>query len=85
MSPTSFLDRMLEPVTESMSREFAESLVALRADDELLARVQFLREKANGGTLSPDEDAEYKDFIEAMDVMSILQTKARQVLVRRAS
>jgi hypothetical protein len=85
MSTTNFLDRMLDPVTASMSRELAETLVALKADDELQSRIEVLRSKANEGTLSSEEDAEYKDFVEALDVISILQSKARQVLVRQAS
>ncbi|MCR9293512.1 MAG: hypothetical protein NXI32_12390 [bacterium] len=84
MSTASFLDRMLDPVTDSMSREFAESLVALKADGEMLARIEYLRQKANEGSLSPEEDAEYKEFVEALDVLSILQAKAKQSLVRQA-
>jgi hypothetical protein len=76
---------MLDPVTASMSRELAETLVALKVDDELQSRIEVLRSKANQGTLSSEEDAEYKDFVEALDVISILQSKARQVLVRQAS
>ncbi|MCA9159145.1 MAG: hypothetical protein KDA72_12505 [Planctomycetales bacterium] len=76
---------MLEPVTGSMSRELAELLVALKADQGLQTRIEYLRGKANQGTLSDEEDAEYKDFIEALDVISILQSKARQVLIRQAS
>ena len=68
MSTTSFLDRMLDPITDSMSREFAESLVALKADDEFMARIDVLRRKANQGSLSPEEEAEYKDFVESLDV-----------------
>jgi hypothetical protein len=30
--------------------------------------------------LTPEEDAEYKDFVEAVDVMAIMQAKARQLL-----
>jgi len=75
---------MLDPVTDAMSREFAESLVALKADAETMERIEVLRGKANEGSLSPDEDAEYKEFVEALDVISILQGKARQVLNRQA-
>lgn len=85
MSTTNFLDRMLDPVSASMSRELAETLVALKADDDLQSRIDVLRSKANQGTLSSEEDAEYKDFIDALDVISILQSKARQVLVRQVS
>jgi len=74
---------MLEPVTDAMSREFAQKLIDLRVDKELQARVEELRRKANDGSISADEDAEYKDFVEAVDVISVLQAKARQVLVRQ--
>lgn len=67
---------MLDPVTASMSRELAETLDALKADDDLQSRIDVLRSKANQGTLSSEEDAEYKDFIDALDVISILQSKA---------
>ncbi len=83
MSTTSHLDRMLEPVTDAMSREFAQKLIDLRVDKALQARVEELRRKANDGSISADEDAEYKDFVEAVDVISVLQAKARQVLVRQ--
>ena len=83
MSTTSYLDRMLQPVTEAMSPEFATKLVGLTADSELLSHVEQLRGKANAGTLTAEEDAEYKDFVEAVDVISILQSKARRVLANR--
>ena len=85
MSTTSYLDRMLQPVTEAMSPEFATKLVGLTADSELLSHVEQLRGKANAGTLTAEEDAEYKDFVEAVDVISILQSKARRVLANRVS
>ena len=31
------------------------------------ARIVELREKTNAGTLTPEEDTEYKDFVEAVD------------------
>ena len=71
---------MLEPVTAVMSREFAETLVKLRADAILLNRIEELRTKANNGTMTTEEDTEYKDFVEAVDLISILQAKARKVL-----
>ena len=83
MSTASYLDRMLQPVTEAMSPEFARKLVDLRADDELLLHVEDLRQKANHGTVTAEEEAEYKDFVEAVDLISILQAKARRVLSER--
>ena len=80
MSTTNYLDRMLQPVTEARSPEFAHKLVGLRADDELLSHIEILRGKANQGTMTAEEDAEYREFVEAVDVISILQSKARRVL-----
>ena len=80
MSTTNYLDRMLQPVTEAMSPEFANKLVGLRPDDELLSHIEILRGKANQGTMTAEEDAEYREFVEAVDVISILQSKARRVL-----
>ena len=80
MSTVSYLDRFLEPVTEAFTPEFARHLVELRADDELQAEVDVLRQKANEGTLTSEEEAAYKDFVDAVDVISVLQSKARRFL-----
>jgi hypothetical protein len=80
MSTVSYLDRFLEPVTEAFTPELARHLVGLRADDELQAEIDVLRQKANDGMLSPEEEASYKDFVEAVDVISIIQSKARRFL-----
>ncbi len=82
MATTSYLDRFLEPIADAMTPELARVIVELRADEQLQSEVEVLREKANAGTLTPEEDTAYKDFVEAVDVLSILQTKARHVLNR---
>ncbi|HUG90268.1 MAG TPA: hypothetical protein VML55_05520 [Planctomycetaceae bacterium] len=80
MSTTSYLDRLLDPVTEALTPEVARTIVGLRADPELRAEIDELRRKANEGALTAEEDAEYKDFVEAIDVLSIIQAKARRFL-----
>ena len=80
MSTVSYLDRFLQPVTEAFTPELARALVDLHADSELEAEIEVLRQKANTGTLSPDEEVAYKDFVEAVDVISIIQSKARRFL-----
>lgn len=83
MSTVSHLDRFLvEPVSKAFTTDFARKLVNLRADDdpELKAKIEELRRKADEGTLTPEEDAEYKDYAEALDVLSILQLRARRFL-----
>lgn len=80
MATLSYLDRFLEPVTEVFTPALARKLADLRADAELAAQIEGLRRKADEGTLTPDEEAQYKDFVEALDVIAILQAKARRYL-----
>jgi hypothetical protein len=85
MSTVSYLNRFLEPVTESFTPELARSFVDLRADDQLQAEIEVLRQNANRGTLTPEEAARYKDFVEAVDVLSIIQSKARRFLATHSA
>jgi hypothetical protein len=77
---TTILDRMLQPATDQMPPEFARKLLELRADEELLARLDELRSKANAGQLTESEDLEYREFVEAIDIISLLQAKAQSIL-----
>lgn len=80
MATISYLDRLLDPLTDVFTPEVASAVLKLRADSELEAHIAELRRKANEGTLTPTEDAEYKDFVEAVDLISIIQAKARHFL-----
>jgi hypothetical protein len=80
MATVSYLDRFLEPVTEVFTPTLARKLAGLRADAQLTAHIEGLRRKAEEGALTSDEEAQYKDFVEASDVIAILQAKARRYL-----
>ena len=80
MSTADFLDRFLEPVTSAFTPEFARGMVDLRADEELQSLVDNFAKKANDGTITPEEDAQYKAMIDAADLLAILQLKARRFL-----
>lgn len=82
---TTMLDRLLEPITNAFTVDVARRIVEMRLPPELESRVELLRHKANTGTLSADEDREYKEFVEAVDVVSLLQAKARESLARVAA
>ena len=75
---TTILDKMLQPATDQMPPEFARKLRELRADEEFIARIDELRSKANAGQLTESEDQEYREFVEAIDVVSLLQAKNRE-------
>lgn len=71
---------MLDPVTACLTPPVAQKIVDLRLDPELTARIEFLAERANEGALTPDEDDEYKDYVESGDMIALLQAKARRFL-----
>ncbi len=78
MATTTFLDRFLEPMTEALTHEVARVIADLRVDPETDAEVQRLRERANEGTLTSEEEAAYRDFVEAADVPQyVVSGKAR--------
>jgi hypothetical protein len=80
-----YLDRLLTPVTQCFTPEVAERLIALRAEPDVKARIEELAAKANEGQLSADERAEYEDYVEAVDLIGILQARARTVLAQRSA
>jgi hypothetical protein len=80
MATASALDRFLDPITACFTPQVAQRIAELRLDDDLIARIELLGQKANEGTLTPAEDEEYKDCIDGGDVLAILQAKARRYL-----
>jgi len=74
------LDRVLDPFTACLTPEVAKQLVDFRADEQTQALVDALADKANEGALSEQEQAEYRQLIEAFDLITVLQAKARTLL-----
>ena len=85
MATTSYLDRLLDPLTEAFTPRMTSAILELRADSDLEAHIGELRQKANDGTLTPAEETEYKDFVEAVDLISIMQAKARRFLATQSA
>ena len=77
---TTLLDRLIEPFAECLTIEAARKVAALRADDAMQARVDELASKANRGTLTDDERAEYDQHLAAFHFVTMMQAKARRLL-----
>ena len=77
---TSYFDRLLEPVAECFTQEMAQRLASLPIDPIVQTRIATLAAKANEGQLSADERAEYEDYIDAVDMIAVLQSRARRAL-----
>jgi hypothetical protein len=80
MSASTGLDGLLEPLSRCLDLESARRIVELRVAAPVQARIDFLAERANEGTLSGDERLEYEALINAADFISILKLKARRQL-----
>lgn len=81
MSSTAIhLDRLLEPLAGCLTPEVAAKLADIRADDAMQDRIDYLAERANEGLLTVEEREEYAGYLHAIDVIAILQAKARSLL-----
>jgi len=77
---TTTLDRLVEPLVRTFTPQVARSLIQLRADPELQARMDELAEKSNEGTLTAEEREEYETSIRVANYLAIIQAKARRLL-----
>lgn len=85
MSTVSYLDRFLDPMVDVFPPDVARAVVDLRADAGLEADIANIRDKASAGSLTAEEEAAYRELVEAIDVISIIQSKARRSLARRSA
>jgi hypothetical protein len=74
------LDRLLEPLGDAIPIEYARKLVELRASPADQTRIDERADKCNDGLLTPDEREEYERYVQAIQVITVLQMKARRVL-----
>ena len=80
ITESAILDKMLEPVTRCFTPAVAKRIAELRADPVTQARIDELAAKCNEGALTEAEQREYGAYIEAIDLIGILQAKARALL-----
>lgn len=77
---STLLDELIEPFAECLTPDAARTIAAIRANEALQARVDFLADKANRATLTADERAEYDRYLAAFHFVTLLQAKARRLL-----
>ena len=79
---TAGLAKILDPVAQCFTPEVAKRVAELRADPAVQTRIDELADKCNEGTITPEEMAEYDAYIQAMDVVAVLQKQARTLIVQ---
>jgi hypothetical protein len=85
MNVFSVLDSLFDPAHPSFTEEGVRKLLALQSSEAEKARMEVLAEKANQGTLNPNEQREYEAWVRAGALISLLQAKARLYQKRLAS
>ena len=85
MSKSSALSRFLDPVTSLLTPEVARRIVDFRADEKTQERLDELAQKSNEGLLTSEERTEYEGYVRAIDLITILQLKARTLLERETA
>jgi hypothetical protein len=73
--------RILHP-EDDLSPRAARAILRLSFAKNDISRMHELSAKARAGTLTPEEDAEMDSFERVGPILSILKSKARQVLKR---
>jgi hypothetical protein len=74
------LEELLKPVTDSLNREAAEKLARLRVNRKTQAHIDRLARRCTEGKITSEERAEYETWVHAIDLIAILQAKARSFL-----
>ncbi len=86
MSRTALLAELLDPFTQCLDAASAQRVIELDVAPSFQRRVAALAEKANAGTLTAEEQADYETLINAADRIAIVQIKAKRGLhTQRAS
>jgi len=80
MNSIQIFDRILDPVTDAFTPEVARRIVELKADAEMQSRLDELATKSNNGSLTDEEAAEYKSYVDVIDLISVLQAKSQRIL-----
>ena len=84
MGASSIIESVLDPFTESLTPQAARKALEFRIDAETQARVDELAELASSGKITAEQQQEYRELIDACDLVAILKSKARQVISQAA-
>lgn len=71
---------LLQPIAACFTPDVARRIVELQPGEPAERRLEELRAKANEGTLSTDERAEYEEFVDTLDFVAALKAQAKRSL-----
>jgi hypothetical protein len=85
MSTSQAFHRGTAPIFSILTVEQTKRLAELEGDPVFADRVAELAEKANEGELSASDREEYEAYIEANNLLAVLQAEARYRLTQNGS
>jgi hypothetical protein len=77
------LNRLLEPLGQTLSEDAARQILSHRIDPAIQARIEELADRCNEGLLTEAERIEYEGFVEGIGLINVLKATARRVLSKR--
>jgi hypothetical protein len=80
MTATELVARSLDSLTGALTPEVAQRWVDSEPPAEVLAKMEEFGSKASAGTLTAEEEQEYKSLIDLGDMIALLKLKARRIL-----
>jgi hypothetical protein len=78
--PTAILERVIDPDKGGMSSDLAQHVLGLGFPESDHVRYKELSAKAQEGTLTEVERSELEEYLDALDFLAILKSKARASL-----
>ena len=76
----SVFDRLLDKLAQRLTPDAARAIAEFRVDADMQARIDELGDKCSHGQLTAEERRQYEDIVEAIDMIAVLQDKARAAL-----
>ena len=74
------LERLLRPLSQTLTLELARALVGVQADAETQSRYDQLAAKRTEGQLTPDEQTELESIVRANSLLGVLKAEAHAFL-----
>lgn len=76
---SSAADRAIAAITACLTPDVASRLATAQVDQATAARIEELAARNTDGELSDAERSEYETYVSVVDVIALLQTKARRL------
>lgn len=80
MTTTELVERSLDPLASALTPEVAQKFVNCDPPAEVVERMQQLGTKSSAGTLTAQEEQEYKTLVDVGDLIALLKLKAQRFL-----